>query len=73
VRAIARNICHRPATGDQPLSDYLKQHSIPGIYGSIDTRASPAKSALLEPCGGISTEILDEAELEQDNSRSQHG
>jgi len=63
--AVARNICYRPsnwrATGSLP--DYLKQHQIPGIYG-IDTRALTRKIRVVGAMnGGISTEILDEAEL----------
>ncbi len=63
--AIARNICYRPSNwrSTTSLPDYLKQHNIPGIYG-IDTRALTRK---IRACGamngGISTEILDQAEL----------
>jgi carbamoyl-phosphate synthase small subunit len=62
---IARNICTRPSNwrSTHSLSDYLKQHKIPGIYG-IDTRALTRKlrsSGAMN--GGISTEILDPAEL----------
>jgi carbamoyl-phosphate synthase small subunit len=63
--AIARNICHRPSNwrSTASLSDYFKQHNIPGIYG-IDTRALTRKIRVLGAMnGGISTEILDEAEL----------
>jgi carbamoyl-phosphate synthase small subunit len=63
--AIARNICHRPSNwrATQSLSDYLKQHKIPGIYG-IDTRALTRKLRSAGAMnGGISTEILDPAEL----------
>lgn len=63
--AIARNICHRPSNwrSTTSLSDYLKQHNIPGIYG-IDTRALTRKIRVVGAMnGGISTEILDEAEL----------
>jgi carbamoyl-phosphate synthase small subunit len=62
--AIARNICHRPSNwrSTASLSDYLKQHQIPGIYG-IDTRALTQKIRVVGAMnGGISTE-LDEAEL----------
>jgi carbamoyl-phosphate synthase small subunit len=63
--AIARNICHRPSNwrSTQSLPDYLKQHQIPGIYG-IDTRALTRKIRMFGAMnGGISTTILDEAEL----------
>ena len=63
--AIARNITHRPSNwrSTTSLPDYLKQHHIPGIYG-IDTRALTRKiRAVGAMNGGISTEILDEAEL----------
>ncbi|WP_315791299.1 glutamine-hydrolyzing carbamoyl-phosphate synthase small subunit [Fischerella sp. JS2] len=63
--AIARNICKRPSNwrSSQSLPDYLKQHQIPGIYG-IDTRALTRKIRIYGAMnGGISTEILDEAEL----------
>lgn len=63
--AIARNITHRPSNwrSTKSLSDYLKQHNIPGIYG-IDTRALTRKIRVSGAMnGGISTEILDEAEL----------
>jgi carbamoyl-phosphate synthase small subunit len=63
--AIARNICTRPSNwrSTQSLPDYLKQHQIPGIY-NIDTRALTRKiRASGAMNGGISTEILDEAEL----------
>ncbi|MBD2667404.1 carbamoyl-phosphate synthase, small subunit [Richelia sinica FACHB-800] len=63
--AIARNICHRPSNwrSTQSLPDYLKQHQIPGIYG-IDTRALTRKIRMFGAMnGGISTAILDEAEL----------
>ncbi len=63
--AIARNICHRPSNwrSTQSLPDYLKQYQIPGIYG-IDTRNLTRKiRALGAMNGGISTSILDEAEL----------
>ncbi|MGJ5672594.1 MAG: glutamine-hydrolyzing carbamoyl-phosphate synthase small subunit [Nostochopsis sp.] len=63
--AIARNVCTRPSNwrSSQSLTDYLKQHQIPGIYG-IDTRALTRKIRIFGAMnGGISTEILDEAEL----------
>lgn len=63
--AIARNICTRPSNwrATTSLPDYLKQHNIPGIYG-IDTRALTRKIRTAGAMnGGISTEILDEAEL----------
>ncbi len=63
--AIARNISPRPSNwrSTASLPDYLKQHQIPGIYG-IDTRALTRKIRVLGAMnGGISTEILDEAEL----------
>jgi carbamoyl-phosphate synthase small subunit len=63
--AIARNICYRPSNwrSTQSYPDYLKDHHIPGIYG-IDTRALTRRirsSGAMN--GGISTEILDPAEL----------
>jgi carbamoyl-phosphate synthase small subunit len=63
--AIARNICPKPSNwrSTQSLPDYLKQHQIPGIYG-IDTRALTRKIRTVGAMnGGISTSILDEAEL----------
>jgi carbamoyl-phosphate synthase small subunit len=63
--AIARNICYRPSNwrSTQSLPDYLKQHQVPGIYG-IDTRALTRKIRMFGAMnGGISTSILDEAEL----------
>ncbi|GAB4133470.1 MAG: glutamine-hydrolyzing carbamoyl-phosphate synthase small subunit [Cyanobacteria bacterium J069] len=63
--AIARNISSRPSNwrSTQSLPDYLKQHHIPGIYG-IDTRALTRKLRSIGAMnGGISTEILDPAEL----------
>ncbi|MBD2387930.1 glutamine-hydrolyzing carbamoyl-phosphate synthase small subunit [Cylindrospermum sp. FACHB-282] len=63
--AIARNICQRPSNwrSTQSLPDYLKQQQIPGIYG-IDTRSLTRKIRTLGAMnGGISTAILDEAEL----------
>ncbi|AFY44230.1 glutamine-hydrolyzing carbamoyl-phosphate synthase small subunit [Nostoc sp. PCC 7107] len=63
--AIARNICHKPSNwrSTQSLPEYLKQHQVPGIYG-IDTRALTRKIRTFGAMnGGISTEILDEAEL----------
>jgi carbamoyl-phosphate synthase small subunit len=63
--AIARNICYRPSNWRcrQSLPDYLKQHQIPAVYG-IDTRALTRKIRNYGAMnGGISTEIIDEAEL----------
>ena len=63
--AIARNVSYRPSNwrSTASLPDYLKQHQIPGIYG-IDTRALTRKIRVVGAMnGGISTEILDEAEL----------
>lgn len=63
--AIARNICTRPSNwrSTQSLPEYLKEHNIPGIYG-IDTRALTRKLRTIGAMnGGISTEILDPAEL----------
>lgn len=63
--AIARNVAERPSNwrATQSLSDYLKQHHIPGIYG-IDTRALTRKIRSFGALnGGISTEILDPREL----------
>lgn len=63
--AIARNICQRPSNwrSTQSLPDYLKQNQVPGIYG-IDTRALTRKIRIFGAMnGGISTAILDEAEL----------
>jgi carbamoyl-phosphate synthase small subunit len=62
---VARNICTQPSNwrSAQSLPDYLKQHQIPGIYG-IDTRALTRKIRIFGAMnGGISTAILDEAEL----------
>jgi carbamoyl-phosphate synthase small subunit len=62
---IARNICDRPSNwrSTQSLSDYLKQHRIPGIFG-IDTRALTRRLRSAGAMnGGISTEVLDPAEL----------
>ncbi len=61
---IARNICDRPSNwrSTSSLTDYLKKHNIPGIYG-IDTRALTRKIRVLGAMnGGISTE-LDETDL----------
>jgi carbamoyl-phosphate synthase small subunit len=61
---IARNICQRPSNwrATQSLPDYLREHSIPGIYG-IDTRELTRKIRSTGAMnGGISTE-LDEDEL----------
>ncbi|MDZ8187804.1 MAG: glutamine-hydrolyzing carbamoyl-phosphate synthase small subunit [Nostoc sp. ChiSLP02] len=63
--AIARNICQRPSNwrSTQSLPDYLKHYQIPAIYG-IDTRALTRKIRMFGAMnGGISTAILDEAEL----------
>ncbi|NEO33679.1 MAG: glutamine-hydrolyzing carbamoyl-phosphate synthase small subunit [Symploca sp. SIO3C6] len=63
--AIARNICRRPSNWRATLSlpDYLKENNIPGIYG-IDTRALTRKLRSVGAMnGGISTKILDPAEL----------
>ena len=63
--AIARNISRRPSNwrATQSFPDYLKEHNIPGIYG-IDTRALTLKLRSAGAMnGGISTEILDPAEL----------
>lgn len=65
--AIARNICWRPSNwrSTQSFPDYLKEHKIPGIYG-IDTRALTRKLRSTGAMnGGISTEILDPAQLLQ--------
>ena len=62
--AIPRNICDRPSNwrSTSSLTDYLKKHNIPGIYG-IDTRALTRKIRVLGAMnGGISTE-LDETDL----------
>ncbi|NJM99095.1 MAG: glutamine-hydrolyzing carbamoyl-phosphate synthase small subunit [Phormidesmis sp. RL_2_1] len=63
--AIAKNICERPSNwrSTQSLSDYLKQHNIPGIYG-IDTRALTRKIRSVGAMNGIlSSEVLDSEEL----------
>lgn len=63
--AIARNICWRPSNwrATESLPDYFKKHNIPGIYG-IDTRALTRKIRSTGAMnGGISTEILDPAQL----------
>jgi carbamoyl-phosphate synthase small subunit len=63
--AIARNVCSRPSNWrcSQSLQDYLQQYDIPGIYG-IDTRALTRKIRTVGAInGGISTLILDQAEL----------
>jgi carbamoyl-phosphate synthase small subunit len=63
--AIACNICYQPSNwrSTQSLPDYLKQHHIPGIYG-IDTRALTRKIRSAGAMnGGISTEILNPADL----------
>ncbi|MCL6433329.1 MAG: glutamine-hydrolyzing carbamoyl-phosphate synthase small subunit [Leptolyngbyaceae cyanobacterium HOT.MB2.61] len=63
--AIARNICSKPSNwrSTQSLPDYLKQHHVVAIYG-IDTRALTRKLRSIGAMnGGISTEVLDPAEL----------
>ncbi|KKI99298.1 glutamine-hydrolyzing carbamoyl-phosphate synthase small subunit [Prochlorothrix hollandica] len=63
--AIARNVTDRPSNwrSTQSLSDYLKEHQIPGIYG-IDTRALTRKLRSIGVVNGaISTEITDPVEL----------
>jgi carbamoyl-phosphate synthase small subunit len=63
--AIARNIStiHSNWRATQSLTDYLKHHAIPGIYG-IDTRALTRKIRSVGAMNGaISTEILDPADL----------
>ena len=63
--AISRNICAHPSNwrSTQSLSDYLKQHHIPGIYG-IDTRALTRKIRSVGAMNGvISTETQDAEEL----------
>ncbi len=70
--AIARNICRIPSNwrSTMTLPDYLKSHNIIGIYG-IDTRALTRKLRGLGAMnGGISTEILDEAQLLEQVKRS---
>ena len=62
---IARNVCSQPSSWrmTQSLSDYLKHHGIPGIFG-IDTRALTRQlrdTGVMN--GAISTEILDPDEL----------
>ncbi|MGB3494428.1 MAG: glutamine-hydrolyzing carbamoyl-phosphate synthase small subunit [Elainellaceae cyanobacterium] len=63
--AIARNISRIPSNwrSTQSLPDYLQAHNIPGIYG-LDTRALTRKLRTVGSMnGGISSEILDAAEL----------
>lgn len=63
--AIARNVTYTSSNwrSTQSLPDYLKQHGIHGIHG-IDTRALTRKIRTVGAMnGGISTEILDPAEL----------
>lgn len=65
--AIARNISEKPSNwrATQSLPDYLKQYSIPAIYG-VDTRALTRKIRSVGAMNGaISTEILDPSELLQ--------
>ena len=62
---IARNVCYRPSNwrSTASLPKYLEHHNIPGIHG-IDTRALTRKLRSAGTMnGGISTEILDPAEL----------
>jgi carbamoyl-phosphate synthase small subunit len=63
--AIARNVCFEPSNwrSQGSLSDYLKQHNILGIYG-IDTRSLTRRLRSVGAMnGGISTVILDPAQL----------
>jgi carbamoyl-phosphate synthase small subunit len=63
--AIARNVCYRPSNwrSTASLPKYFQHHNVPGIYG-IDTRALTKKLRSTGAMnGGISTEILDPAEL----------
>jgi carbamoyl-phosphate synthase small subunit len=63
--AIAKHICDRPSNwrSTQSLSDYLKSHNIPGIYG-IDTRALTRQLRSVGAMNGIlSSEVLDPEEL----------
>jgi carbamoyl-phosphate synthase small subunit len=63
--AIARNICDVPSNwrATQSLSDYLKGHQIPGIFG-IDTRALTRRLRTVGAMNGaISTQVLDPGEL----------
>jgi carbamoyl-phosphate synthase small subunit len=63
--AIARNVCFEPSNWrcQSSLSEYLKQHNIPGIYG-IDTRALTRRLRSVGAMNGaISTEILDAEKL----------
>ena len=63
--AIARNICERPSNwrSTQALADYLKHHNVVAIYG-IDTRALTRHLRAIGAInGGISTEVLNPAEL----------
>lgn len=63
--AISKSICERPSNwrSTQSLGDYLKAHSIPGIYG-IDTRALTRKIRSVGAMNGvISSEVLDPEEL----------
>jgi carbamoyl-phosphate synthase small subunit len=58
---IARNITHRPSNwrSTQSLPDYLRQHSVVGIYG-IDTRALTRRIRSTGAMNGvISSKILD--------------
>jgi carbamoyl-phosphate synthase small subunit len=63
--AIAKQVCDRPSNwrSTQSLGDYLKAHSIPGIYG-IDTRALTRRLRSVGAMNGIlSSEVLDSEEL----------
>ncbi|MEL6158882.1 MAG: glutamine-hydrolyzing carbamoyl-phosphate synthase small subunit [Cyanobacteria bacterium J06627_32] len=63
--AIAKNICTQPSSwrSVQSLSDYLKNHHIPGIFG-IDTRALTRKLRSAGAMNGIiSSDVLDPEEL----------
>jgi carbamoyl-phosphate synthase small subunit len=63
--AIARNVCFEPSNwrAQGSLSDYLKQHNIPGIYG-IDTRSLTRRLRSVGAMNGaISAEILDAEQL----------
>ncbi|MEM9264967.1 MAG: glutamine-hydrolyzing carbamoyl-phosphate synthase small subunit [Cyanobacteria bacterium P01_F01_bin.13] len=65
--AISKNICEQPSNwrSTSSLSDYLKEHHIPGIYG-IDTRELTRKLRTAGAMNGvISSEILDPDQLRQ--------
>ncbi|MGF1458137.1 MAG: glutamine-hydrolyzing carbamoyl-phosphate synthase small subunit [Leptolyngbyaceae cyanobacterium] len=62
---VAKNVCDIPSSwrSTQTLTEYLKQHSIPGIFG-IDTRALTRKLRSVGVMNGaISTEVTDPDEL----------